>query len=171
MSWAEVQVLKNEIKNNAGSADLIIVTAPDYPNTEITLTNGTDTYTETSDSNGVANFYVSKGGTYTASLIDNNVTVNLGSTSFNTHEIEYKSQVKFAFHYSETNSDPDSVTYPLGYDNSDWGSDTAYMDYVNDTSYSVANGQQCPNNSSSIDNSAVYIIPLYIIGYKTGLFD
>lgn len=117
-----------------GSADLIIVTAPDYPSTEITLTNGTDTYTETSDSNGVANFYVSKGGTYTASLVDTGETIELGSTSFNIHEI-YKPSAyfKFAFHYSETDSDPNSVTYPSGYDNSDWGSDTAYMDYTNDT--------------------------------------
>ena len=105
MSWAEVQVLKNEIKNNAGSADLIIVTAPDYPNTEITLTDGTDTYTETSDSNGVANFYVSKGGTYTASLVDTGETIELGSTSFDIHEI-YKpsANFKFAFHYSEYNT-------------------------------------------------------------------
>lgn len=117
-----------------GSADLIIVTAPDYPSTEITLTNGTDTYTETSDSNGVANFYVSKGGTYTASLVDTGETIELGSTSFDIHEI-YKpsANFKFAFHYSETDTDPNSVTYPSGYDNSDWGSDTAYMNYTNNT--------------------------------------
>ena len=42
-------------------------------------------------------------------------------------------KVKFAFHYSETDSNPDSVTYPSGYDNSNWSSDTAYMDYTNDT--------------------------------------
>lgn len=41
--------------------------------------------------------------------------------------------VKFAFHYSETDSNPDSVTYPAGYDNSDWGSSPAYMDFTNDT--------------------------------------
>ena len=118
------------------SADLIVVTASDYPNTEITLTDGTDTYTETSDANGVANFYVSKGGVYTASLVDTGETIELGSTSFNIHEIEYTppaKDYKFAFHYSETDSDPDSVDYPSGYDNSDWSSDTAYMDYTNDT--------------------------------------
>jgi len=44
------------------------------------------------------------------------------------------------------------------------------MTYVSDTSYTFDNGIQIPTNGSSLDHNAQYVIPLYIIGYKTGLF-
>jgi hypothetical protein len=65
--------------------------------------------------------------------LDSGTTVTLGSVTVGTTSIEFYSNVNFAFHYSENDSSPDSVTYPSGYDNSDWSSDTAYMDYTNDT--------------------------------------
>ena len=44
------------------------------------------------------------------------------------------------------------------------------FDYSNDTTYSISTGTQQATNSSSSDSSISYIIPLYVIGYKTGLF-
>jgi hypothetical protein len=117
-----------------GSGFKIIVTAPTYPNKSVTVTESDsgDTVTETTDANGVATFTVSA-GTWTATTLDSGTTVTLGSVTVGTTSIEYYSNVNFAFHYSENDSSPDSVTYPSGYDNSDWSSDTAYMDYTNDT--------------------------------------
>lgn len=131
MSWAEVQVIKNEI---AKSGQLIIVTAEDFAEETITLTNADDgtTLTKTADSNGVAKFNVSSAGTWTATADDSGTTVTLGSVTLNVSEINYASEgVKFAFHYSENDSDPDSVTYPAGYDNSNWSSAPAHMDFAN----------------------------------------
>lgn len=131
MSWAEVQVIKNEI---AKSGQLIIVTAEDFAEETITLTNADDgtTLTKTADANGVAKFNVSSAGTWTATADDSGTTVTLGSVTLNVSEINYASNgVKFAFHYSENDSDPDSVTYPAGYDNSNWDGAPAHMDFAN----------------------------------------
>lgn len=131
MSWAEVQVIKNEI---AKSGQLIIVTAEDFAEETITLTNADDgtVLTKTADSNGVAKFNASSAGTWTATADDSGTTVTLGSVTLNVSEINYEGAgVKFAFHYSENDSDPDSVTYPDGYSNSNWGSAPAHMDFSN----------------------------------------
>jgi hypothetical protein len=45
------------------------------------------------------------------------------------------------------------------------------MTYASDTSYTFSTGTQQLTSSSSIENSDLYIIPLYIIGYKTGILD
>jgi len=122
-------------QTGGGSGFKIIVTASDYPNKSVTVTESDsgDTVTETTNANGVATFIVSA-GTWTATVDDSGTTVTLGSVTVGTTSIEYLgNNVKFAFHYSEKDSDPDSVDYPSGYDNSDWSSDTAYMDYTNDT--------------------------------------
>lgn len=75
----------------------------------LTATNGTDTATATV-SNGEAKFILSA-GTWDVAGIP--LTVVAGQ--------EYTLQlVAFAFHYSESNSSPTSVTYPAGYDNSSW---------------------------------------------------
>ena len=55
------------------------------------------------------------------------------------------------------------------------GSNTVFhrwraFDYSNDTTYSISTGTQQGTNSASSDNSISYIIPLYVIGYNTGLF-
>jgi len=120
-------------QTGGGSGFKIIVTASDYPNKSVTVTESDsgDTVTETTNANGVATFIVSA-GTWTATVDDSGTTVTLGSVTVGTTSIEY-SGVKFAFHYSENDSSPDSVTYPSGYDNSNWDSDTAYMDFANDT--------------------------------------
>ena len=74
-----------------------------------TATNGTDTVTATM-TNGVAKFILSA-GTWDVAGIP--LTVVAGQ--------EYTLPiVAFAFHYSENDSSPTSVTYPSGYDNSDW---------------------------------------------------
>ena len=133
MSWAEVQVIKNEI---AKSGQLIIVTAEDFAEETITLTNADDgtTLTKTADANGVAKFNVSSAGTWTATADDSGTTVTLGSVTLNVSEILFSKDedVKFAVHYSENDSSPASVDYPVGYTNTSWDSDTAYMDFAND---------------------------------------
>lgn len=120
-------------QTGGGSGFKIIVTAPTYPNKSVTVTESDsgDTVTETTDANGVATFIVSA-GTWTATTLVGGATVTLGSVTVGTTNIEY-SGVKFAFHYSENDSSPNSVTYPSGYDNSDWSSDTAHMDFTHDT--------------------------------------
>lgn len=55
------------------------------------------------------------------------------------------------------------------------GGNTVYhrwrtFNYSDDTTYSISTGTQQGTNSSSSDSSISYIIPLYVIGYKTGLF-
>ena len=49
------------------------------------------------------------------------------SEKSNVVEVTPKDYVQFAFHYSENDSSPASVTYPAGYDNSDY-TDTFYVD-------------------------------------------
>ena len=117
-----------------GLSQLVIVTAEDFAEETITLTNADDStiLTKTADADGVAKFNVSSAGTWTATADDDGTTVTLGSVTLNVSEINYASEgVKFAFHYSENDSDPDSVTYPAGYDNSNWSSAPAHMDFAN----------------------------------------
>lgn len=49
------------------------------------------------------------------------------SEKSNVVEVTPREYVQFAFHYSENDSSPASVTYPAGYDNSDY-TDTFYVD-------------------------------------------
>jgi hypothetical protein len=117
-----------------GLSQLVIVTAEDFAEETITLTNANDgtTLTKTADANGVAKFNVSSAGTWTATADDSGTTVTLGSVTLNVSKINYASAgVKFAFHYSEKDSEPDSVTYPIGYDNSNWSTAPAHMDFAN----------------------------------------
>jgi len=117
-----------------GLSQLVIVTAEDFAEETITLTNADDgtTLTKTADSNGVAKFNVSSAGTWTATADDDGTTVTLGSVTLNVSEINYSSEgVKFAVHYSENDNNPDSVDYPVGYDNSNWSTAPAHMDFAN----------------------------------------
>lgn len=84
----------------------------------ITATDGTTTLTATM-TNGEATFKIADIGTWNIAGI--NVEVEqLGET--------YTEQlVLFAFHYSENDSSPESVTYPSGYDNSGF-TDPLYTD-------------------------------------------
>lgn len=131
MSWAEVKVLKDEITKRD---QIVMVNAPAFAEETITLINQYDdtTLTEISDVNGVARFNVPSAGVWVATVDINGHTITIGSIAINVNNIEF-SNIVFAFHYSENDSSPDSVTYPSGYDNSNWDSDTAYMDFANDT--------------------------------------
>lgn len=73
--------------------------------------NGT-TYTETIGSDGTATFKFTETGTASIGGIEVEVAT-LGDTYNVTGYM-------FACHYSESNSDPASVTYPSGYDNYGW---------------------------------------------------
>lgn len=125
---ASVTAKFNEIYNGTkGTSYLVRITAEDNVGDTVTLTNGTDTFTEEVSAEGIADFTVVKPATYTA-IIDGE---EIGSVVVGTYNIKANKVHTFAFHYSETDSSPASVTYPAGYDNSDW-TDTAYMDFGND---------------------------------------
>lgn len=121
---------------SSGITPLVVVTAERYASQTITLTNQEDgtVLTQTANSSGVAKFNVSSAGTWVATANDGGTTVTLGNSVIDVNNITYETDnVKFAFHYSESDSSPDSVTYPIGYDNSNWSSSPAYMDFTNDT--------------------------------------
>lgn len=75
----------------------------------LTATNGTDTETATI-TNGEAKFRLAAGNWEVAGIP---LTIEAGHT--------YEERiVVFAYHYSETDSDPASGDYPTGYDNTGW---------------------------------------------------
>lgn len=85
------------------------VTASAADGTTLTATDGTNTETATI-SNGKAKFNLSPGDWEVAGIP---ITVVAGQT--------YEEDVYvFAVHYSETDSNPDSMDYPTGYDNYGW---------------------------------------------------
>ena len=91
-------------------ASHITVTFPSVMNGEtITAKKGSSTKTATV-SNGSASIEVNETGIWNVCGVDVNVTVLGGSYTL---DIPI-----FAFHYSETDSSPDSVDYPAGYSNS-----------------------------------------------------
>lgn len=105
-----------------GGAYLVHITDAADAGETVTLTNGTDTYTGTLSAVGTASITVTQPGTYTASV---NGT-EIGSVTIGTYSINKDKTVVFAFHYSENDSNPNSVTYPEGYDNSGF-TDPFYM--------------------------------------------
>ena len=92
-----------------------------YDSTLITVTGAASPYSITpTQVSGTTNITVSVAATTNYNAASETVAVSCAFIQ------------KFAFHYSENDSDPDSVTYPAGFDNSSWN-DTAYMDFTNDT--------------------------------------
>lgn len=119
----------NEIAQSGGGGGSSLVTIitdkEEYYGKTVTLSNGSVDYTGTFSEEGKAQVYVKFIGTYTATCEGNAI----GSIKITTLGAVYTldTSIKvFAFHYSENDSNPDSVTYPDGYDNSGW-TDTFYV--------------------------------------------
>lgn len=105
-----------------GGAYLVQITDAADAGETVTLSDGTNTYTATLSATGEASITVTHPGTYTATV---NGTA-IGSVTIGTYSINNDRTVVFAFHYSENDSNPSSVTYPEGYDNSGF-TDPFYM--------------------------------------------
>lgn len=92
----------------------------------VSCTDGINTYTQTAPSNAnTMDFFVYNTGTWTVSAVYNSQTYSDTATvtALNTTQtvsLSVASVIKLAFHYSETDSDPNSVTYPSGYANSNF---------------------------------------------------
>lgn len=96
-----------------------------------TLTNGAETHTGEVPSSLEIEYTTNLfNTTFVCSVELNNKTYST-SIEIGKYQGYYEGNVKFstvfAFHYSENDSSPDSVTYPAGYDNSDFD-DTFYVD-------------------------------------------
>ena len=78
---------------------------------------------------GVATLDLPSFGTWTltAALNGESSSATLAVTEVRQYAVTISFVVAFAFHYTENDSNPDSVTYPAGYTNSNWN-DPFYVD-------------------------------------------
>ena len=76
----------------------------------------------TFSNSGTVTYTAHMAGTYSFTITYNGeeFTESIDISNEGTYSLVLNPYVKFAFHYSENNSSPTSVTYPEGYDNSDW---------------------------------------------------
>lgn len=115
-----------ESGGGGGGGAAIIITAPDYPNQTVTVTGSIKTYTATLSAEGTASVSVGYLDTYTVTCGALSKTVEV-TTAGEIYTVQLLSVVTFAFHYSENDSSPNSVSYPAGYDNSSF-TDPFYVD-------------------------------------------
>lgn len=120
----------------------INVSAPEFPNQTVTVTGTSKTYTGTLSSEGTAAIKVAYLDTYTVTCSEISKTVEVDEAG--TYNVTIQSTISFAFHYSENDSSPNSVTYPAGYDNS------SFTDpfYVNLSSGAPHYGDWDPNGTN-----------------------
>lgn len=101
----------------------IETTSPEFYNKTITVKkNGSQVGTTTFNGSGHAVYTAESTGTYsfTVTYDGSDFTEEIEVTAQETYTVTLDAYVVFAFHYSENDSDPDSVTYPAGYDNEGW---------------------------------------------------
>lgn len=120
---AQLKELTQAVEEGGGgsASSLVVVTTDksEYFGAAVSLTSDTVTYSGTFSNTGVAQIRVKMVGKYTAKCGGKNlgaIAVDLLGT---TYKLDTSVKV-FAFHYSENDSNPDSVTYPAGYDNSNF---------------------------------------------------
>lgn len=112
--------------------------APTSDSDGTVLTNRTSPITITGLTNGTTYYFVGYA-----------FTTKRTSEASNTLSATPRAYIQFAFHYSENDNAPDSVTYPAGYDNSDWGDDPFYVD--------LSTGK--PHWGKWADDKAKFLIP------------
>ena len=93
-----------------------------YNKTIVVKKNGTQVGTTSFNGSGQASYTAESVGTYSFTVTYNgqDFTEEVEVTAQTTYSVQLDAYVVFAFHYSENDSDPDSVTYPEGYDNYGW---------------------------------------------------
>ena len=101
----------------------IETTSPEFYGKTITVKkNGVQVGTTTFNGSGHATYTAESTGTYsfTVTYDGSDFTEEVEVTAQETYTVILDAYVVFAFHYSENDSDPDSVSYPAGYDNEGW---------------------------------------------------
>lgn len=85
-----------------------------YNKTIVVKKNGTQVGTTTFNGSGAASYTAESTGTYsfTVTYDGQEFTESVEVTAQTTYSVQLDAYVCFAFHYSENDSDPDSVTYP-----------------------------------------------------------
>ena len=141
-AWPEGAVTTDDVLNgveelleeHTTAVKSIIVastTDADFIGATVTATYRWLSFTGAIDENGEVRIEVPYVGTYSLQATANGKTLKGYSQVLSIGGIydgSLTGDVLFAFHYSESDSDPDSVDYPAGYDNSSWD-DPAYMDF------------------------------------------
>ena len=137
-AWGEAAVTVDDLtgvieENSSQVKSMIVATTDDsdFIGATVSATYRWLTYTGVIDENGTVKIEVPYVGTYTLQATANDKTLkgfcqvlSIGGI----YDGSLTGDVLFAFHYSESDSDPDTVNYPAGYDNSSWN-DPAYMDF------------------------------------------
>lgn len=119
------------VSTSGGSTIVVTTTETTLYGQMVTVTDGTFTKKAIFDSTGTATIKgFLGGGTCHVSASDGNDTADtdIEIAGYGKYTANIAFYHAFAYHYSENDSSPASVTYPAGYDNSDWGDDPFYVD-------------------------------------------
>lgn len=139
-AWPEAFTAVDEVLNgipSGGNTSIIVAHTDDssFFGKTVNATYRWLNYMGTIDTNGDVRIEVPYAGTYSLLVSNDEHEILKGYCQVYSiggiYDGSLTGDVRFGFHYSEADSDPDSGSYPEGYDNSTWN-DPAYMDFAND---------------------------------------